>query len=304
MIDPILLVEGLSVGFDHQQGRIQAVDNVSFALAAGERFGLAGESGSGKSTLARVVTGLLPRIAGDVRFNGVSLPPRLKDRTRDQLRRVQMIYQMPDVALNPQQTLLDVIGRPVAFYFNRSRDEVHARVLELLRQMDLPEGFITRKTSELSGGQKQRLALAFDFRLRRPRRRKVPQASREQPAMRQAHFRNREFDRKGTPVGAHALDLDAPVEHSRLTGAQVTREPLYVPLAQCGRHDQLGNRSAYGVGAPVAEGFLRRRVELDDVTGLIDCDDAVERRGDDSSIQCLAGGPRLQLLGQITLGLP
>ena len=116
--------------------------------------------GSGKSTLARVVTGLLPRVAGDVRFNGASLPPRLKDRTKDQLRRVQMIYQMPDVALNPQHTLLETIGRPVAFYFNRSREEVRARVAELLRQMDLPESFITRKTSELSGGQKQRVSIA------------------------------------------------------------------------------------------------------------------------------------------------
>ena len=71
-----------------------------------------------------------------------------------------MIYQMPDVALNPQHTLLETIGRPVAFYFNRSRDEVRARVAELLRQMDLPESFITRKTSELSGGQKQRVSIA------------------------------------------------------------------------------------------------------------------------------------------------
>ena len=95
-----------------------------------------------------------------MRFNGLSLPPRLKDRSKDQLRRVQMIYQMPDVALNPQHTLLETIGRPVAFYFNRSREEVRARVAELLRQMDLPESFITRKTSELSGGQKQRVSIA------------------------------------------------------------------------------------------------------------------------------------------------
>jgi peptide/nickel transport system ATP-binding protein len=90
----------------------------------------------------------------------LSLPPRLKQRSKDQLRRVQMIYQMPDVALNPQHTLLETIGRPVAFYFNRSRDEVRARAIELLRQMDLPESYITRKTSELSGGQKQRVSIA------------------------------------------------------------------------------------------------------------------------------------------------
>jgi len=119
-----------------------------------------GESGSGKSTLARVVMGLLPLSEGEVKFNGVALKPRLSQRNRDQLRRVQMIYQMPDVALNPQHTLLETIGRPVEFYFNRSKAQVRERVLELLRQMELPEAFITRKTSELSGGQKQRVSIA------------------------------------------------------------------------------------------------------------------------------------------------
>ena len=67
---------------------------------------------------------------------------------------------MPDVALNPQHTLLETIGRPVEFYFGRSKAEVRELVLELLRQMELPEAFISRKTSELSGGQKQRVSIA------------------------------------------------------------------------------------------------------------------------------------------------
>jgi len=154
---PILAIDHLSANYP---GKPKVLDDVSIELRKGDTLAVVGESGSGKSTLARAVMGLLARSSGDVRFNGVSLPPRLKDRTRDQLRRVQMIYQMPDVALNPQQTLLDVIGRPVAFYFNRPRDQVRARVLELLRQMDLPESFITRKSSELSGGQKQRVSIA------------------------------------------------------------------------------------------------------------------------------------------------
>ncbi len=154
---PILAIDGVSADYP---GKPRVIDDVSLEVRRGDTRAVVGESGSGKSTLARVVMGLLPRTAGDVRFNGTSLPPRLKDRTRDQLRRVQMIYQMPDVALNPQHTLLDTIGRPVAFYFNRSRKEVRARVLELLGQMDLPESYITRKTSELSGGQKQRVSIA------------------------------------------------------------------------------------------------------------------------------------------------
>ncbi len=154
---PILAIDHVSADYP---GKPKVIEDVSLEVRKGDTLAVVGESGSGKSTLARVVTGLLPRNAGDVRFNGTSLSPQLKDRPKDQLRRVQMIYQMPDVALNPQHTLLETIGRPVAFYFNRSRQEVRARVVELLRQMDLPESFITRKTSELSGGQKQRVSIA------------------------------------------------------------------------------------------------------------------------------------------------
>ncbi len=154
---PILAIDHVSADYP---GKPKVLDDVTLALRKGDTLAVVGESGSGKSTLARAVMGLLARSAGDVRFNGVSLPPRLKDRQKDQLRRVQMIYQMPDVALNPRQTLLEIIGRPVAFYFNRSRAEVRARVLELLRQMDLPETFISRKSGELSGGQKQRVSIA------------------------------------------------------------------------------------------------------------------------------------------------
>ena len=71
-----------------------------------------------------------------------------------------MIYQMPDVALNPRQTLLDIIGRPVQFYFGKSRAEARARVEELLRQIDLPLDYIRRRPHELSGGQKQRVCIA------------------------------------------------------------------------------------------------------------------------------------------------
>jgi peptide/nickel transport system ATP-binding protein len=154
---PILSIQNVSANYP---GKPNVIGEVSLDVRKGDTVAVVGESGSGKSTLARVVMGLLPRSVGDVKFNGASLPPRLAQRTRDQLRRVQMIYQMPDVALNPQHSLLDTIGRPVAFYFHRSKEEVRARVLELLRQMELPEAFITRKTSELSGGQKQRVSIA------------------------------------------------------------------------------------------------------------------------------------------------
>jgi peptide/nickel transport system ATP-binding protein len=141
-------------------GLIRVINDVSLTINRGDTLAVVGESGSGKSTLARVIIGLLPRESGDITFEGKSLPPRLKNRTRDQLRRIQMIYQSPDIALNPNQTLLEIIGRPVQFYFNRPRSEVRTRVLELLRLMDLPESFIDRKPGALSGGQKQRVGIA------------------------------------------------------------------------------------------------------------------------------------------------
>jgi peptide/nickel transport system ATP-binding protein len=142
------------------RGGPRVINGVSIDLMRGDTLAVVGESGSGKSTLARVIVGLLPRQEGDVLFEGESLPARLESRSKEQHRRIQMIYQMPDVALNPRQTLLEIIGRPVAFYFNKSRREVRARVEELLRQIDLPPEFITRRPNELSGGQKQRVCIA------------------------------------------------------------------------------------------------------------------------------------------------
>ncbi len=154
---PLLTIRNVWAGYAKVPDVIR---DVSLDVMPRDTVAIVGESGSGKSTLARVVMGLLPRSRGEVAFEGDTLSPKLSGRSRDQLRRVQMIYQMPDVALNPRQTLLDVIGRPMAFYFGRSRAEVRARVLDLLRQIDLPAEFIDRRPSELSGGQKQRVSIA------------------------------------------------------------------------------------------------------------------------------------------------
>ncbi|MBV8564769.1 MAG: ABC transporter ATP-binding protein [Methylobacteriaceae bacterium] len=154
---PLLTVDRVSASYAQL---VKVIDNVSLTLSRGDTLAVVGESGSGKSTLARVIIGLLPRESGDIKFRSESLTPRLADRNKDKLRRIQMIYQMPDVALNPRQTLYDVIGRPVRFYFNRTDAQVRARVHELLRQIDLPESFASRHPGELSGGQKQRVSIA------------------------------------------------------------------------------------------------------------------------------------------------
>ena len=154
---PILEVRNVVAAY---RGTIKVVDDVSIDVQRGDTLAIVGESGSGKSSLARVIVGLLPRQQGNVVFDGVTLRPRLQDRSKEQLRRIQMIYQMPDVALNPRHTLLDIIGRPIQFYFGKGRGEVRARVEDLLRQIDLPADYINRRPHELSGGQKQRVCIA------------------------------------------------------------------------------------------------------------------------------------------------
>jgi peptide/nickel transport system ATP-binding protein len=136
------------------------VRNINVTIARGETLAVVGESGSGKSSLARVVAGLLPRWTGDVKLAGETLAPALAQRPREVLRRLQMVHQMPDVALNPRQSLGEIIGRPVAFFFNRPRSAVRDRVAELLRLVGLPEDFASRRPGQLSGGQKQRVCIA------------------------------------------------------------------------------------------------------------------------------------------------
>lgn len=154
--DRVLAIEQCDAGY----GLLKVVNAVSLDVRVGETVAVVGESGSGKSTLARVITGLLPPMRGRVLFKNAALPRRLSDRSKEQKRIIQLVYQMPDVALNPCQTLREVIGRPVSFYFGTSQAETDAKVRELLKLVELPEDFIDRRTPQLSGGQKQRVCIA------------------------------------------------------------------------------------------------------------------------------------------------
>ena len=136
------------------------LQKVSVELHPGQTLAVVGESGSGKSTLARVITGLLPPAAGDITFAGRKLSPDLAGRSREDLRELQMIYQMADVAMNPRPTVGTIIGRPLQFYFGLRGREKRKRIIELLDEIELGEEFIDRYPAELSGGQKQRVCIA------------------------------------------------------------------------------------------------------------------------------------------------
>ena len=139
---------------------LKVLNNVSLHVPKGQTLAIVGESGSGKSTLARVATGLLPPMAGEVHIEGEQLPKALKQRSRDQLRRLQLIYQMADTAMNPRQTVGQIIGRPLTFYEGLRGEARNKRVNELLDQIEMGDGYIDRYPAELSGGQKQRVAIA------------------------------------------------------------------------------------------------------------------------------------------------
>lgn len=134
--------------------------DVSVNVEQGRTVAVVGESGSGKSTLARVVTGLLPPTHGSVKLHGKPLPAALKSRDRDTLRRMQMIYQLPDTSLNPRQRIREIIGRPVQFYRGLKGEELETRLRELLSMTELDADFLERFPHELSGGQKQRVGIA------------------------------------------------------------------------------------------------------------------------------------------------
>ena len=139
---------------------IKVLDNVSINVSRGKTLAVVGESGSGKSTAARVITGLLPQTNGEILFNNIELSRVLRDRSKDQKRQIQMIYQMADTAMNPRQTVGEIIGRPLEFYLSLKGDEKEKRIIELLELIELDETFIDRLPSELSGGQKQRICIA------------------------------------------------------------------------------------------------------------------------------------------------
>lgn len=155
---PVISVQNVTAAYGKNE---PVVRNVSFDIHAGRTVAVVGESGSGKSTVARCITGLLPPLSGSISFNGTPLPPDYRNRSNDQLRQIQMIYQMADTALNPRRKIGEIIGRPVEFYRGLTGQAKRRRVEELLAQIELEPGeFIDRYPSEVSGGQKQRIGIA------------------------------------------------------------------------------------------------------------------------------------------------
>jgi len=160
----LLEVRGLSAGYGPRgaNGRPakMIVEDIDLQLKRGQAIGVIGESGSGKTTLARTVAGLLAPCAGTMKFAGHELKPTLVQRSRDELRRIQIVFQSADTALNPSQTIESILARPLEFYKGMKGAPLKRRIGELLDLVQLPRALAGRLPGGLSGGQKQRVSLA------------------------------------------------------------------------------------------------------------------------------------------------
>ena len=182
----LLAIDNLTVRF----GERDVVKAATFTISKGETVAVVGESGSGKTTLALAICGQVARHSGNVyladtapaprpsgnvqpasaalapgngdslRLGGTLLAGRLGRRSREQLRRIQLVFQLPDVALNPRHTVEAIIGRPATFYFGLRGAALRARVTELLAAVGLDASLASRLPGQLSGGQKQRVCIA------------------------------------------------------------------------------------------------------------------------------------------------
>jgi len=161
---PLLEVRQLSAGYGARdrdgQPKTLILEDINLKLYRGQAIGVIGESGSGKTTLARTIAGLIAPCRGDMLFDGQPMPPRLELRGKDELRRVQIVFQMADTALNPSQTIERILARPLQFYRGLSGEPLQRRIRELLDLVKLPAAVAGRLPGGLSGGQKQRVNLA------------------------------------------------------------------------------------------------------------------------------------------------
>jgi len=170
MTAPLLSVRDLRVAFPVRMAGaapwarprlLHALGGIGFDLMPGETLGIVGESGSGKSTLARALTGLVPATGRAVWQDGtdlIGLSPRRMLAYRSQ---IQMVFQDPLASLDPRMTVGRIIAEPLATHHRRlGRDEIRARVKEMMDRVGLLPNQINRYPHEFSGGQCQRIGIA------------------------------------------------------------------------------------------------------------------------------------------------
>jgi oligopeptide transport system ATP-binding protein len=152
--------KGVIFGLGAVKQTVLAVDGVDLEITKGETLGLVGESGCGKSTLGYTILQLEKATSGDVLYDGESLVGLNRNQLRPFRRRMQIIFQDPQSALDPRMTVGDAIAEPLRVHEIVPRDDIEDRVEELLRTVGLNPYFKNRYPHEFSGGQQQRIVIA------------------------------------------------------------------------------------------------------------------------------------------------
>ena len=166
--EPLLSVRDLHVHFKvrgdglfPKKRTLKAVNGVNLDLYPGETLGIVGESGCGKSTLARALLNLIPATSGTVVWLGKDMSGAKPSDWQDVRKSVQMVFQDPLASLNPRMNVLQIIGEPLRTHRPElSRDEVKARVKQVMARVGLMENQLYRYPHEFSGGQCQRIGIA------------------------------------------------------------------------------------------------------------------------------------------------
>ncbi|MFL5952875.1 MAG: dipeptide ABC transporter ATP-binding protein [Gaiellaceae bacterium] len=141
-------------------GDRQVLFDIDLEVKPCECVALVGESGSGKTTLARCIAGLHRNLTGTVALRGTKLPPGARSRTRETRRDIQYVFQSPYSSLNPRKTIGQIVAQPLRLFFDLSRRDSHARIVEALERVQLTTSVVDRYPHELSGGERQRVAIA------------------------------------------------------------------------------------------------------------------------------------------------
>jgi peptide/nickel transport system ATP-binding protein len=153
---PVLSLRAVSAGY----GRTPALSGISLDVPPESCVAVVGESGSGKTTLARCVAGLHRGWTGEITFDGTPLPPGLRGRPKETLRRLQYIFQNPYTSLNPRHTVGQIVAQPLEQLLGLPARQRAERAARALADVSLPEDFAGRYPDQLSGGERQRVAIA------------------------------------------------------------------------------------------------------------------------------------------------